>query len=285
MHLDIIKLKNKIDTLEELYHSVIEKLRLGDSEHYSKAVKEYTDLKKELLLQLYEKPIHLADTQHFSDVRKLLQRLTLHGDPFIPDKKSFGENFNEIIDALNLDLSIKFEWKEIENIASKEFHSWFSGEEYVMAMFKSQMLILKAGRLPKFLNGFVNQIRISFAFQLYSASYALCRTILEIAVRDLYESNKLHKYDTEHAKHTVEYFKEKNKDNKKATIDKFDPDLYDRIEILSKLSQFSEFKGKMHDVRMDANSLIHANRMANAEEAKHMIQNTFGLIHNLYEAN
>lgn len=285
MQLNVIHFKQKIDRLEELYAEVTENLFNKKHEAYSKSLFEYTELKKEILLSLFEVPIHKTDTKYFGDLRKSLQRLTLNGDPFLPDKNKIGAEFREIIEALYFDLDIKLTNQEYDKFGHEHFYSWFSGGEYAKALIKSQLLFLKAERVPKELIDFAKEIRSCFAFQRYIASYALCRTLFEIAVRGIFESNKLHRYETEFAKPTIKYFNEKVKSKERSTIDEFDPSLFDRIEILIMLTKFKNLKNDLHEVRTLGNSIIHENRTANKDTATEMIQKTFNLIHNLYEAN
>jgi len=285
MQLNVIQFKQKIDRLEDMFGEVLESLTSKKDEAYLKAISEYTDLKKEILLSLFEAPIHQTDTKHFVELRKTLQRLTLNGDPFLPDKNKIGAEFKEVTEALYHDLDIRLTNQEYDKLGEEHFYSWFSGEEYAKALIKSQLLFLKAERIPKELSDFANEIRSCFAFQKYIASYALCRTLLEIAVRGIFESNKLHRYETKFAKPTIEYFNEKIKSENQSTIDKFDPNLFDRIEILIKLHKFQNLKNDLHEVRILGNSIVHGNRTANKETAMEMIQKTFNLVHNLYEAN
>jgi len=240
MQLNVIHFKQKIDRLEELYAEVIENIFNKKDEAYSKSLFEYTELKKEILLSLFEVPIHKTDTKYFGDLRKSLQKLTLNGDPFLPDKNKIGAEFKEVIEALYFDLEIKLTNQEYDKLGHDHFYSWFSGEEYAEALIKSQLLFLKTESVPKELSDFAKEIRSCFAFQRYIASYALCRTLFEIAVRGIFESNKLHLYETKFAKPTIEYFNEKIKSHNQATVDEFDPNLFDRIEILIKLSKFQK---------------------------------------------
>ena len=104
-------------------------------------------------------------------------------------------------------------------------------------------------------------------------------------MRSIFESNKLHRYETKNAKPTIEYFNEKKKSKRYPTIDEFEPDLFDHIEILTKLHKVQNLKNDLHEVRILGNSIVHGNRTANKETATEMIQKTFNLVHNLYEAN
>lgn len=284
MHLDVIRLKQKIDRLEELFYQIIEGLSKESIDN--EVVAKYKQLKKEILLSLFEAPVHKTESKHFADVRKTLQRLTLSGDPFLPERDEVEVEFKEVTSALYKDLDIELAQEEYDDLGQEYFYSWFSGEAYAEALLKSQLLILRSERLPEELNHFADEIRSCYAFQNYTAAYALCRTLFEIAVRDLFVSNGLHVNGSKYSEYTWQYLRDKNKKgNKITTIDDFDPKLFDRIEILLMLPKFAHFNNEMHEVRELGNSIVHANRRGTKKTATKMIQLTFQTIHNLYEEN
>ena len=147
-----------------------------------------------------------------------------------------------------------------------EFYSWFSGEEYVREKMKSQLLFLQTERLPENFKSFVREIQECFIFQKYIVASVLCRTVLEIAIRDLFDKNEL------------------KSENSKYGED-FDLTLYKRMNIMSLVKKFSPYSKAMHDARTDGNSLIHGNRTVDWDTCADMIKKTFFLIHHLYEVN
>ena len=281
MQLNALQLKQKIDQLEELYQKVIEEI-FSDDLDTTPNIDAYKAKKKEILLSLFENPIHIMDSKYFSDVRKNLQRLTLNGDPFLPEVIGDDEKKADAIRLIKKLLEVELTPEEYKKYGEKYFYEWFSGEEYAEALIKSQLLILRTGKIPKELRHFADEIRSCYAFQKYTAAFTLCRTLLEISVVNIFESNKLHLYDTPFAEPTIEYYESKNSDK---AIDKFDPNLFDRIKILAKLPKFENLESQLHDVRILGNSIIHGNRVATYRTATDMIQKTFNVIHNLYEAN
>ncbi|MFC1556954.1 hypothetical protein ACFL6I_19655 [candidate division KSB1 bacterium] len=74
---------------------------------------------------------------------------------------------------------------EIEQLGLDLFYSWFSHYEYIEGFCSIGTLILEKGKIPDYLAHFLDEARICYAFQQYSAVYSLCRTILEITVRNV----------------------------------------------------------------------------------------------------
>ncbi len=257
MHLDVIKISRIISRMEELYNRIL--TSTFDGEMDKEAVHEYKETKKELLLYLFDKPIQTTDSKYFADVRKRLQRLTLNGDPFIPDRSFDDESLNKTLKIFKDLLDPEFSFDELSKIASDHFYSWFCGEDYVENKLRSQILFLQTERLPEHFKAFVTEIQDCYNFQQYIAATVLCRTILEIAVKDLFQSNNL-------------------SGGKRLT-------LFQRMEKLSYLPKFALYKPDMDDVRELGNSIIHGEETANRETSTEMIKKTFFLIHHLYEVN
>jgi len=80
-------------------------------------------------------------------------------------------DFNELTD------------EEIQSLES-HFYSFFSGYDYVRNLFTIQSLIININ-IPKNLVILVDEVRKCFAFEQYNAANSLCRTILEISMRDV----------------------------------------------------------------------------------------------------
>lgn len=281
MRLDAIKLQAKINRMEELYLQILDELR-KNRKFNSKTVNEYKDLKKEILLSLYHEPIHHMEDRYFPEVRRALQKLTLDGDPYLPPEidsqndnlKEFHQSFRKVLD---IDLS-----NEIEQLASDEFYSWFSGEDYVLNKIKGQLLILQAERLPQFLLDYVDEIRECFTFQQYIAAFVLCRTVFEIAVRDLTQKRQLLSSNSKDWHYVEGYIKQQLEKNNRS-LKKYVPTLEVYIDLLSLVPPFKKFKNEMHNLRIEGNRVVHANKNIGKSECQKMVKDTFWLIHELYE--
>ncbi len=283
MHLDVIKLSRIINQLEELFRKIL--TGLIEDEFNTQALGDYLRLKKELLIYLFDKPIQITDSKNFAGVRERLQRLTLNGDPFLPDnlnqkkiENNEGFDFTKIFEP-------EFTFNEVEELASSKFYSWFSGEEYVINKMKSQILFLQTERLPENFQSFIREIQECYVFQNYIAAFVLCRTVTDIAIRDLFDRNKL---QSDHSKYWDDikgYYEKKRENNNHFTIEDFVPNLFERMNIMGLVPKFSLYKNEMHEVRSMGNSIIHGNSVPNHETCTEMIKKTFFLIHHLYEVN
>lgn len=283
MRLDAIKLQNQINRMEDLYSQIIDDL-FSDSGVNLEVVDEYKSIKKDILLSLYNEPVHNTEDKYFPNVREALQRLTLDGDPFLPanittendNVRQFHNDFNKLLDV---DLS-----DELKQLASDEFYSWFSGEEYIQDKIKGQLLILQSERLPEYLTDYVNEIRECFTFQRYIAAFVLCRTVFEIAIRDLTHKNQLLKENSKHWNLVKDFIANQLEKNNRS-LEKYLPTLEVYIELLSCIPSFQQYKNEMHELRAQGNSVIHANKIVGRTECQKMVRDTFWLTHKLYEVN
>lgn len=282
MRLDAIKMQSKINRMEELYHQILKGI-IQNGEINFDATEEYRSLKKEILLSLFDEPIHYTEDKYFPDVRESLQKLTLNGDPFFDHKISGNEDIDKLFTAFSdmLDIDISH---EIDQLALDEFYSWFSGEEYIRQKIKGQLLILQSERLPQFLSDYVNEIRECFIFQQYIAAFVLCRTVFEIATRDLVQKKRLLKEGSENWDYVKDYVAQQLEKNNR-TLEKYDPTLKIYIDLLSLVPSFENFKGDMHNLRIEGNRVVHANKTVGRLECQKMVKDTFWLIHKLYEAS
>tara|TARA_R110000868_G_scaffold306734_3_gene568095 strand:- start:24389 stop:25240 length:852 start_codon:yes stop_codon:yes gene_type:complete len=283
MQLDVIKLSQMIDKMEEYFGSIFS--TENDELEIEQALTKYVQAKKDLLLYLFDKPIQITDTKHFAEVRKRLQRLALNGDPFLPDKIEGDSKFNDTLAKFNGFLDPEFSINEVQQLASDEFYSWFSGEDYVINKIKSQLLFLQTERLPQHFKDFVTEIQDCYNFQKYIAASVLCRTVLEITIRDLFNQNKLSNTSSKYWTEIESFYEKKRVENKNFYIETFDPTLNERIIIISLVTKFSAYSNEMHEVRIMGNSIVHGNRTANRETCTELIKKTFFLIHHLYEVN
>lgn len=180
---------------------------------------------------------------------------------------------------LDIDLS-----NEIDQLASDEFYSWFSGEDYVRDKIKGQLLILQSERLPQFLSDYVGEIRECFTFQQYIAAFVLCRTVFEIAARDLTQKRRLLKEGSKNWDYVKDYVEQQLEKNNR-TLEKYVPTLEVYIDLLSLVPSFENFKQEMHELRIEGNRVVHANKTVVRSECQKMVKDTFWLIHKLYEAS
>src|SRR5690606_1002874 len=139
------------------------------------------------------------------------------------------------------------------------FYSWYSHFEYVEGLFRMGSLIAGVGDLPRELGGFIHEMRQCFVFQQYRAVYALCRTAVEVSVRDVYLRRGLaNPYSSAFGR--VERYVEEHYPNLRDRVRKFSPSLFDMMNVLEMDPAFEPLGDALHSVRRTTNSLIHGNR-------------------------
>lgn len=77
----------------------------------------------------------------------------------------------------------------IEEKLLDEFHSWFSGYDYIQNKMEATLLVVKAGKIPESLEKFIYEIRECLAFDRLLGAAALLRVTIEITVKDLIIKN------------------------------------------------------------------------------------------------
>ena len=121
--------------------------------------------------------------------------------------------------------------------------------------------------VPKILMKFVDEARSCFAFQQYNALCSLCRTILEVAVRDICKRKQFIKENNDN----VIPFDNYNKDN--------------ISQLINKIS-WGELRKKIKDIYYNKTSfLIHGHKTIKRKEAKELFRETIMVVQYLYSKN
>lgn len=186
MELDIFHFNRKLDELKKIFNEIIGKL-VSDQFYDHLLAQRYRELKKELLFQLISSSIHKSNTTYLSEVRTALKKLTTIDDPNIPDASNFHGPARELLEALKSDLQMNFTFQDYDTLVDEYLYSWFGPNEFIDNLLSIQFLFLKTDRYPREMNRFAIEIRSCYAFQQSTAACALCRTLLEIAVKDIYK--------------------------------------------------------------------------------------------------
>ena len=164
-----------------------------------------------------------------------------------------GDKFHiDGIDGLDFD--------EQSNLGSNLFYSWISDYEYMEGLFKIGSLLIGTS-IPNILERYVDQARKCYALQQYLSVYALCRTILEISVRDIGQRKGRLPRDKVKVKHTelrkLHYMKNK-------VVPKF-------------------LKGDAGRIYDRTSGLIHGRKTIGKEDAYDMFKRTLELVQKLYD--
>lgn len=138
---------------------------------------EFTDIKIQLRKTLVEEALVHLPGYADADVRCVLEMIVT--DELLPVEKALsGGPFKNVLPGpLTED--------DFEELGRESLYSWMSHIEYAEGLYRAGALVVACGEIPKNLQSFTSEARLCYAFQQYNAVCALCRTMLEIAVRDL----------------------------------------------------------------------------------------------------
>ncbi len=253
-------LVQKAMRIRELDKLVIKAVIEWDIEQLGKLVDEYRELKKTIKIDLMQNPVISIPDINDKFAREVLQKVS--SNQALPGEKAFHGNTLEEYFLDELDDA------DIEQLGMDLFYSWFSHYEYVEGLYNIGSLILSVSRIPEYLLNFIDEARQCFAFQRYTAVYSLCRTIIEIVVRDICVKHGLVQGPTVKEK-PLKFFEP--------------PELREMIVEICRLPKYKPLKERLDKIRVNANFLIHGNCTATSKEAKDLFSETLGVIQELYK--
>ena len=274
--------------------------------------KELLDLKKSIKRSLITTPGIAFDEEQYNENEKylkLIQTVSLDKNLSVERKvvsklleqfferhknlpKKDYDTTKEFIEDLSTEAKNELDFlffkddltpEEERELAEEFFDTIYFGESYIRDLYNCGILIARIGSLPEFLKDFINEVRECFAFEKYLAVCALCRTILEISIRDLYNLEGFN--DKKSQEHAIAegYFSKKKKGSKWKYAEDYNISLHDMTNVLCKLPEYENFRQEIRDLKTEMNRVIHGNKTSNREESKNMIKRTLELIHNLYD--
>ncbi len=246
--------------LKELDKLIIKAIITSDSDHFVDYIIEFNTAKKFIRSYGLEHP--LVNMQEIEDpnARFIIQKV-MSGEPFSVEKATFGSTIEEVLKG-------ELNETEIEQLGSDLFYSWFSHYEYIEGLYEIGALTLSCGKVPNNLSSFVDEARHCYVFQQFNAMYSLCRTILEICIKDVATACKILPADIHNVRHLASRT----------------PDLCDLInQLCDQFTIFDTIREQLHKVRRATNYIIHGNRLVKREEAKDMLRETLLVIQRLYE--
>lgn len=160
------------------------------------------------------------------------------------------------------DPDCEFDELDFETLAEKHFNSVFSCYEYVMGLAELRPLVVRTS-VSDIVSALVNQVRECYVFQIYDATYAMCRTVIEAAIRDICIRKDLF------------------------------PNLGENVILLEKY-RWSDLRAKVSpgELEQDLKKLygrlsevVHSRRSVSKREALKGLEDTLQVIERLYEAN
>lgn len=216
---------------------------------------KYYSLKSELSEFFIDLPVSKINNPQ---ARELLRKI------FSPDGLHIERMSKAILEILQINSQPEIyfsdkDYRKLQELASDHLYSWFGPYEYVERLLKIGFVILGIS-VPDSFHKFVDQARQCYAFQQYLAVYSLCRTILEIAVRDVGQKKGKLPHDKGKVKEDI---LRRFGDMKNKIVPTFQKD-----EI-----------GKIYD---KASGLIHGNKIVGESEAVELFERTLKAVYALY---
>jgi len=253
-----IDLKKSALRLREVNRLVIKSTIEGSGKELYKLLDEFRSIKKSLKIALIDTSISKIDNKEAQQIiNQIVGEHVFEADKIIANIEGLtGKKYN--VNELNPD--------ETDQLEADFFYSWFSGYEYINNLYEIGAMILGVS-VPKILVDFVSEARSCFAFQQYNALYSLCRTIIEVAVRDICKRKMLIKEDEGN---TVA-FKQYHRDN--------------ISQLINKISR-AELRRTIKDLYYNKTSfLIHGHKTTKRTEAKELFRETIRAVQKLYSQN
>lgn len=123
-----------------------------------------------------------------------------------------------------------------------------------------------------------------YAFQQYLAVVVLCRTALEIALRDLYEKLGFTEKRTGANAIAKGYFDQQREKKNRKYINEYDPSPVDLRKLICKLPEYEDFEDDLSDLYGSLSRVIHGSvdSVKSRGKAEKFMQETVWLIHDLY---
>jgi hypothetical protein len=261
---DVIRNVRRLIELGPLIVRTIIEWQTDDLARY---LAEFSNIKNQLQRTLViERSFLNLPGSAVADVRAVLKKIAA-GEPLPVEQALSG---GPLKDALPGPLT----QEDFEELGSEDLNSWFSHIEYAEGLYRAGALVVACGEVPKNLERFVHEARQCFAFQQYNAVCALCRTMLEIAVRDIAIAHGIVPRDTGKVSHLAARGRKPQ-----------GPDLSEMIYQITEHSDLRHLRDPLHRVRQATNAVIHGRRFVSEAEALRNLKETLSAIHRLYEAN
>lgn len=238
--------------LKALDRDVIRALMESRPEALRDALIAYMELRENIRTSLLgQSTVRVLNSDAASVLRKTTTGDGLPTDKIIKDlfARSSAADPNSVVDEL-----------DFESLAEEHFN--FSGFEYVVGLAELRPLIVRTS-VSAVVNARVNQIMDCYAFQIYDATYAMCRTVIEAVIRDICIRKNLF------------------------------PNLGENVVLLEKY-RWSDLRAKVSRGALEQDlkklygrlsEVVHSRRSVSKSEAFKGLEDTLQVIERLYEAN
>jgi hypothetical protein len=247
-------------------------LEKGEYDDLWKLVEEYKKTKKEIKLAFVDKSAETMPGSEDTPGRRLLQKVLL-GEKLEFEKGLESTPFKGLLEE-------KLTNEEIDQLADDYFAR---GYGYVLGLYHAGALIARVGSLPVNLKSFLQEVRECYAFERYLAVCALCRTVLEISVKDIYNLEGFNDRDSEVHHIAAEYFDTKYGSRDYKTVENYNISLADARNVLCRLPEFKDFKWRIRNLQQVLNKVVHGRETPGPGKAHELVKETLEIVHELYE--
>jgi hypothetical protein len=171
-----LSLQNSLIALAALDKRVVRGLIEENWKDFKSALAEYQTMRKDIRTQLLDQPTaSIADPSAVSILKRITTGAGLPTDSIL---NRFFSSSNQ------MKFTEECDDQEIDNLGSDLLYSWFSHHEYVSGLSELRPLVV-AGSVGEGVIRLVREIQSCYAFQQYDATFTLCRTLIEVSIRDI----------------------------------------------------------------------------------------------------
>lgn len=254
---DIVQKALRLKELDKLIIKAIASLEVKELPTY---IIEFHDLKKEIRSYVIECPIVFLQEIESPEIRSIIHKI-VSGEQFQVEYSLSNSPVKEFLKG-------ELDEVDVDELGRELFYSWFSHADYIRGLYEIGALTISCGEIPANLSRYVREARDCYAFQQFNAVYSLCRTILEVCIKDLAGAYKIIPSDSDNVRQMMSR----------------NPELNELInQLCDKNKVFRGVRNQLHKIRRETNFIIHGNRIVNKQEAKDMLKDTLLVIHKVYE--
>ena len=193
-----------------------------------------------------------------------------------------NEEGRELLQTINAVGSIDFNSED--ELTANHLYDWIGPYDYIEDLRNAGAILVASKELPENFSHVVYTIKKCYAFQQYLAVIVLCRTALEIALRDLYIKLGFTEKGSPTNSIAYNYFVERRKDKNRKYTNEYDPSPEDLRKLICRLPEYEEYEDELSDLYGKLSRVIHgsAESAKGKNKAEEFMKETVWLIHDLY---